>query len=176
MFLLEDIPFVELDVVFPEEAEKFLLERLSPVMLLLILDVFSQAVNLRLANRESTVACLPLEFSPRQTLVMNPFARVGLDQTQHVGDRNRRAAALRADVLGEFGPQAGLNVLPGVLLILGWARPLPTCGTRAGLAAGLERSVEPVAIAPWGVSEVISEEFTSRPAVSRRTSTCRPRC
>jgi len=53
-----------------------------------------------------------------------------------------------------------------------WARPLPTCGTRAGLAAGLGRSVEPVAGATWGVSDAISEESTSRPPVPPRTSTC----
>src|SRR5678816_3171779 len=63
------------------------------MMLLLVLDVFNQAVLVGVGRRESAVAFLPALESGEQSLLLNPYTRRDLDVLHEVGEGNGRMHA-----------------------------------------------------------------------------------
>src|ERR1051325_6697743 len=77
------------DAVLGEEAQEFLLERLFPMMLLLLLNVCHRHVLLRNAQAECAVSFLPLEGAMLGERIMHPFRGLAFDNLNRLGDRER---------------------------------------------------------------------------------------
>jgi hypothetical protein len=75
---------VVFDSVFSQKTQKFILKRLRPVMLLLILDVLLQAFHVRWAHRERTVSTLPLKCLKFRRVRLQPLRRIALEFANQV--------------------------------------------------------------------------------------------
>ena len=87
------VPYVALvvrNVVPFQQRAEFILERQSPVVLLLASDVAADAGKLRGADGKGAVAPLPCEFSDRRTLRFHPKGRASF---RFLDDRSEIAGA-----------------------------------------------------------------------------------
>lgn len=83
--LIPKILFLVLNFVTAEQRDEFVLKRCCLVVLALVLDVVDHIGDVRLADRERSVAVLPGEGLQARKCVVNPFGRTAFDELHRLG-------------------------------------------------------------------------------------------